>query len=141
MHPLSILSLAIFVAGYTTARWDLVTRLYELAIFAWDHGVVVSLSRRRFWPRGALRSAAAALANICRATAPDPRREGLSDLDIRLWSRFRARGTLGSPRGQLGKSTPLDLQCGRLTILVLQHPRSPTSGVSAREQLRRRGSF
>ncbi|KAF5876651.1 putative n-acetylglucosaminyl transferase component gpi1 protein [Botrytis fragariae] len=40
MHPFSILTLAIFVAGYITARWDLVTRLYELAIFAWDHGVV-----------------------------------------------------------------------------------------------------
>lgn len=44
MHPFSILTLGIFVAGYTTARWDLVTRLYELAIFAWDHGVVVCLS-------------------------------------------------------------------------------------------------
>ena len=43
MHPFSILTLAIFVAGYITARWDLVTRLYELAIFAWDHGVVVRL--------------------------------------------------------------------------------------------------
>jgi hypothetical protein len=43
MHPFSILTLGIFVAGYITARWDLVTRLYELAIFAWDHGVVVSL--------------------------------------------------------------------------------------------------
>lgn len=41
MHPFSILTLGIFVAGYITARWDLVTRLYELAIFAWDHGVVV----------------------------------------------------------------------------------------------------
>ncbi|EGY17160.1 phosphatidylinositol N-acetylglucosaminyltransferase subunit GPI1 [Verticillium dahliae VdLs.17] len=40
MHPLSVVSFAIFVAGYITARWDLVTRLYELAIFAWDHGVV-----------------------------------------------------------------------------------------------------
>ncbi|KAM0284132.1 hypothetical protein ACHAQH_002120 [Verticillium albo-atrum] len=27
-------------SGYITARWDLVTRLYELAIFAWDYGVV-----------------------------------------------------------------------------------------------------
>ncbi|ROT35804.1 phosphatidylinositol N-acetylglucosaminyltransferase subunit GPI1 [Sodiomyces alkalinus F11] len=45
MHPLSILSLAIFVAGYTTARWDLVTRLYELAIFAWDHGVVTRAAK------------------------------------------------------------------------------------------------
>ena len=43
MHPFSVLTLGIFVAGYITARWDLVTRLYELAIFAWDHSVVVSL--------------------------------------------------------------------------------------------------
>ena len=41
MHPVSILTFGIFLAGYITARWDLVTRLYELAIFAWDHGVVV----------------------------------------------------------------------------------------------------
>ncbi|KAI6081432.1 Gpi1-domain-containing protein [Hypoxylon rubiginosum] len=41
MHPFSILTLAIFVAGYITARWDLVTRLYELIVFAWDKGVIV----------------------------------------------------------------------------------------------------
>jgi hypothetical protein len=41
MHPFSILTVGIFVAGYITARWDLVTRLYELAIFAWDHDVFV----------------------------------------------------------------------------------------------------
>lgn len=46
MHPFSALTIGIFVAGYTTARWDLVTRLYELAIFAWDYGVVVSLPSR-----------------------------------------------------------------------------------------------
>ena len=40
MHPFSILTFGIFVAGYTTARWDLVTRLYELAVFAWNYGVV-----------------------------------------------------------------------------------------------------
>ncbi|KAJ8130518.1 hypothetical protein O1611_g3112 [Lasiodiplodia mahajangana] len=40
MHPFSVLTLAIFVAGYITARWDLVTRLYELAIFAWVNGVI-----------------------------------------------------------------------------------------------------
>jgi phosphatidylinositol N-acetylglucosaminyltransferase subunit Q len=40
MHPFSVLTVGIFVAGYITARWDLVTRLYELAIFAWDHGVI-----------------------------------------------------------------------------------------------------
>lgn len=47
MHPFSVVTLAIFVAGYITARWDLVTRLYELAIFAWDHGVVVRLCSTR----------------------------------------------------------------------------------------------
>lgn len=45
MHPFSILALAIFVAGYITARWDLVTRLYDLAIFAWDHGVVARTAK------------------------------------------------------------------------------------------------
>jgi phosphatidylinositol glycan class Q protein len=42
MHPFSTVTLGIFVAGYITARWDLVTRLYELAIFAAEYGVVVS---------------------------------------------------------------------------------------------------
>lgn len=42
MHPFSTLTLAIFVAGYITARWDLVTRLLELTIFAWEKGVFVS---------------------------------------------------------------------------------------------------
>ncbi|TQN68659.1 N-acetylglucosaminyl-phosphatidylinositol biosynthetic protein gpi1, partial [Colletotrichum shisoi] len=45
MHPLSVLSVGIFVAGYITARWDLVTRLYELAIFAWDYGVVTRAAK------------------------------------------------------------------------------------------------
>ncbi|KAI0206831.1 N-acetylglucosaminyl transferase component [Astrocystis sublimbata] len=44
MHPFSVLTLAIFVAGYITARWDLVTRLYELALFAWDNGVISRLA-------------------------------------------------------------------------------------------------
>ncbi|KAF6829000.1 N-acetylglucosaminyl transferase component [Colletotrichum musicola] len=45
MHPLSVLSLGIFVAGYITARWDLVTRLYELVIFAWNYGVVTRAAK------------------------------------------------------------------------------------------------
>jgi len=45
MHPFSTLTIGIFVAGYITARWDLVTRLYELAIFAWDHGVVARAAK------------------------------------------------------------------------------------------------
>ncbi len=40
MRAFSIVTIAIFVAGYSTARWALATRLYELAIFAWDRGVV-----------------------------------------------------------------------------------------------------
>ncbi|KAH6637615.1 hypothetical protein C7974DRAFT_411087 [Boeremia exigua] len=45
MHAFSIVTLGIFVAGYSTARWDLTTRLYELAIFAWDHGVVARVTK------------------------------------------------------------------------------------------------
>jgi phosphatidylinositol N-acetylglucosaminyltransferase subunit Q len=45
MHPFSTLTIGIFVAGYITARWDLVTRLYELAIFAWDHGVIARAAK------------------------------------------------------------------------------------------------
>jgi phosphatidylinositol glycan class Q protein len=45
MHAFSILTLGIFVAGYSTARWDLVTRVYELAIFAWDHCVVTRAAK------------------------------------------------------------------------------------------------
>ncbi|KAK5113511.1 hypothetical protein LTR62_003380 [Meristemomyces frigidus] len=45
MHPVSVLTLGIFLAGYITARWDLVTRLYELAIFAWDHGVITRAAK------------------------------------------------------------------------------------------------
>ena len=41
MPSFSALTFGIFVAGYITARWDLVNRFYELSIFAWDHGVVV----------------------------------------------------------------------------------------------------
>ena len=41
MHQIPLLTLSIFVAGYITARWDVATRLYELAVFAWDKGVVV----------------------------------------------------------------------------------------------------
>lgn len=45
MHAFSIVTLGIFVAGYSTARWDLVTRLNELAIFAWEHGVVLRAAK------------------------------------------------------------------------------------------------
>lgn len=92
MHPFSVLTLGIFVAGYITARWDLVTRLYELAIFAWDHGVVA------------------------RAT------KGFLVLSLFFFLFL----------------LPIERVASRETAL---HPRSSAVGISAREQLRRRGSF
>ncbi|GAW13502.1 hypothetical protein ANO14919_028880 [Xylariales sp. No.14919] len=92
MHPFSILTLAIFVAGYITARWDLVTRLYELAIFAWDNGVISRIALGFVFLSFAFLIFLVPVQHIARSEA--------------------------------------DL-----------HPRSPTRGVSAREQLRRRGSF
>ncbi|PHH85130.1 hypothetical protein CDD83_862 [Cordyceps sp. RAO-2017] len=92
MHPFSILTLGIFVAGYITARWDLVTRLYELAIFAAEYGVVTRA----------------------------------------------ARGLLGLTALFLVIFVPVVFLARKETHL---HPRTPGFGVSAREQLRRRGSF
>lgn len=92
MHPFSVLTLGIFVAGYITARWDLVTRLYELAIFAWDNGVVT--------------------------------RAGTGFLFLTLLFLFVC--------------VPVVLLASKETAL---HPRTPGIGISAREQLRRRGSF
>ncbi|KAI5296646.1 phosphatidylinositol N-acetylglucosaminyltransferase subunit gpi1 [Ascosphaera acerosa] len=92
MHPFSVLALSIFVAGYITARWDLVPRLYGLAIFAWDHGVVT-------------RTAV----------------------------------------GFLGVSITFIILVIPVSFIVEKesnwHPRSVRHGISAHEQLRRRGSF
>lgn len=92
MHPFSILTLAIFVAGYITARWDLVTRLYELIVFAWDKGVIVRAA------------------------------QGFALLTLTF--------TLVLIPVQHIARVEADL-----------HPRAPKLGISAREQLRRRGSF
>ncbi|KAH8595180.1 hypothetical protein B0O99DRAFT_687023 [Bisporella sp. PMI_857] len=92
MHPFSVLTLGIFVAGYITARWDLVTRLYELAIFAWDHGVVTRTAK------------------------------GFAILSLFFFLFILPVARLA------WKETDL-------------HPRSASTGISAREQLRRRGSF
>lgn len=92
MHPFSILTLAIFVAGYITARWDLVTRLYELAIFAWDHGVVTRAAK------------------------------GFAILSLVFCLIV----------------IPVERIAARETTL---HPRAVSQGISAKEQLRRRGSF
>ncbi|KAK3376742.1 Gpi1-domain-containing protein [Lasiosphaeria ovina] len=88
MHPFSTLTLGIFVAGYITARWDLVTRLYELAIFAWDYGVVSRAAK------------------------------GFVVLTVVFLVVFLPVERLATQEANL-------------------HPRSPGSGISAREQLRR----
>ena len=71
MHAFSILAWAIFVAGYITARWDLVTRVCELWTFAWDYGVVVRLGCLAP-PQPTL---SAASSNQC--STPGPRRQGV----------------------------------------------------------------
>lgn len=92
MHPFSVLAIGIFISGYITARWDLVTRLYELAIFAWEYGVVARAA------------------------------QGFALLTTIFFGIF----------------VPVALVAQKETKL---HPRTPGIGVSAREQLRRRGSF
>lgn len=92
MQPLSILTLSIFFAGYTTARWDLVTQLYELALFAWDYGVVTRAAK------------------------------GFIVLSLFFF-------LLLIPLDRIAASE------------AEEHPRSRAFGISAREQLKRRGSF
>jgi len=92
MHAFSIVTIGIFVAGYSTARWDLVTRLYELAIFAWGHGVVTRTAK------------------------------GFALLSLFF----------------LVVILPVAHIAARETHL---HPRPAGTGISAREQLKRRGSF
>lgn len=92
MRLFSLVALAVFVAGYSTARWALVTRLYELVLFAWDYGVVI-------------RAAKGFVAlSVCFVLIALPL-ERLAAREIEL------------------------------------HPRVPGAGLSAREQLKRRGSF
>lgn len=109
MHAFSIVTLGIFIAGYSTARWDLVTRLYELAIFAWDHGVVVCLH---------------ALSTAPCSNYPTQTRtaKGFALLSAVFLLIF----------------IPVE----RIAALEIEtHPRTSGEGISAREQLKRRGSF
>lgn len=92
MHAFSIVTIGIFIAGYSTARWDLSTRLYELAIFAWDHGVLTRAA------------------------------QGFVLLSVLF--------------------AFLVLPIARIAIRETDlHPRTVGSSTSAREQLKRRGSF
>jgi hypothetical protein len=92
MHPFSGITIGIFVAGYITARWDLVTRLYELAIFAWDHGIVTRTAK------------------------------GAVILSIFFFLFIIPAEWIAAREAEL-------------------HPRTGAIGISAREQLARRGSF
>lgn len=92
MHPFSVLTISIFVAGYITARFDLVIRLYELAIFAWDHEV---------WTRAA---------------------KGFIVLSIFFFALIIPIQRIANQEAET-------------------HPRVQAAGISAREQLKRRGSF
>jgi hypothetical protein len=110
MHAFSILTIGIFVAGYSTARWDLVTRVYELAIFAWDHGVVTRTAK------------GFALLSL------------LFFLFILPIVRIATQETdLVSMRHE--STLKILIDC------IKQHPRLAGTGISAREQLKRRGSF
>lgn len=44
-HGRRLLAILVFIAGYITARFSLITQAIDLAYFAWDHGVVVSVVR------------------------------------------------------------------------------------------------
>lgn len=92
MHPFSVLTLGIFVAGYITARWDLVTRLYELVVFAWDYGVVTRAAK------------------------------GFGLLSLFFFFFLIPAERLSAHEADI-------------------HPRIHSHGISAREQLQRRGSF
>ncbi|QDS71429.1 hypothetical protein FKW77_003462 [Venturia effusa] len=92
MQPLSVLTVGVFFFGYITARWDLVTRLYELAIFAWDHGVFTRAAK------------------------------GFAILSVFFFL--------------------LIIPVARIANREIElHPRIGAGGISAREQLKRRGSF
>ena len=112
MHPFSSLTIGIFVAGYITARWDLVTRLYELALFAWDHGVVVGKLMQ---------------SSKCLRQRSDRKPQTRATKAFALLSLFF-----------LVLVIPLERIAAHEAMV---HPRSSTHGISAKEQLRRRGSF
>ncbi|KAK6543162.1 phosphatidylinositol N-acetylglucosaminyltransferase subunit gpi1 [Orbilia ellipsospora] len=92
MHPSLTLTFIVFVAGYITAQFSLISRAFELLVFAWENGAF-----------GRALKAAAILTFI---------------YFIIL--------------------IPLERIAARETRL---HSRASSGGISAREQLRRRGSF
>jgi hypothetical protein len=128
MHPVSILTFGIFFAGYITARWDLVTRLYELAIFAWDHGVIVCCDGHAAIPSSLTLVQTRAAKGFAALTI-------LFLLFLIPIQRIAANETeLVSSRGTPSSSHKSESDDS-------QESRKPEGSISAREQLRRRGSF
>ena len=109
MHPFSSLTIFIFVLGYITARWDLLLRLYELSLFAWDHGVVVRMHVK---------------STSCSKTHP--------------WQTRAAQAFTVLTLIFISLAIPIERLAAHEAKL---HPRSIAHGISAHEQLRRRGSF
>ncbi|KAF9771764.1 hypothetical protein IL306_010582 [Fusarium sp. DS 682] len=107
MHPFSILTLGIFVAGYITARWDLVTRLYELAIFAWENGVVTRAAK-------AFAALSVLFLSICAPTVLLARKE--SNLARNTEFHLKA-GTLF--RSELHPASQITDMCGHSSMHVL----------------------
>ena len=114
MHPFSVLTFGIFVAGYITARWDLVTRLYDLAIFAWNYGVVT-------------RAASGFIV--------------LSAFFLVIFVPFARLAAQEASIVRLSLNMACEKQLADFLHVHLQHPRKSSYGLSAREQLRRRGSL
>jgi hypothetical protein len=128
MHPVSVLTFGIFLAGYITARWDLVTRLYELAIFAWDHGVIVSLQPEL--------AGTSINANQWQTRAA----KGFAVLSIFFLLLLIPIERIAAQEADLVSAKFLRTRASSRADTV-QRPRAADGGISAREQLRRRGSF
>lgn len=128
MHPVSVLTCGIFLAGYITARWDLVTRLYELAIFAWDHGVIVRNPK-----------STAIVRILIIPLRPGLRKASPSSPSSSCSCSFPL--SVSPPKNQSSsvESRSLIFICTRSDDS--KNPRPEESAISAREQLRRRGSF
>ena len=110
MHPISVLTFGFFLAGYITARWDLVSQLIELAVFGWERGVFTRAAK------------------------------GFGVLSIFFVLVLIPIERIASKEAEL-----VSISEGTAALIVAdcipQHPRPPDTGISAREQLRRRGSF
>lgn len=148
MHPVSVLTFGIFLAGYITARWDLVTRLYELVIFAWDHGVIVRTRRARACTStltdGVVQTRAAKgflILSIFFVALLIPL-ERIANREVSWIEKPLKRSSLILEQAELvGLAKPVHNAKARNSDRELQYPRASNSGISAREQLRRRGSF